>query len=168
MINRIEESIAKRDYRECADNVEMEACILFDLKPNSQNKGIYAKGHGDAVDSDGNEVEIKSVCEGSSSKYWRISHIAKSWHSGVNRVICKLETTDGTVYWFDIFEDANPEAYRSIVGRVRDDATFYANLETKEDVHWTSESINERTKFLRECLVARCAPEGRNNLTTNK
>jgi hypothetical protein len=40
-----------------------------------------------------------------------------------------------------------------------DHATFYANLETKEDVHWASESINERTKFLRECLVA-VKPDG--------
>ena len=162
MIDRIEEGIVRRDYRKCADDVEMEACILFDLKPNSQNKGIYAKGHGDAVDSDGNEVEIKSICEGSTPRYWIISHIRKSYDSGVNRVICKLETTDGTVYWFDIFNDANPEAYHSIV-HVLDHATFYANLESKEDVHWVSKSINERTKFLRECLVTRCAPDGRNN-----
>lgn len=144
----IRESIANYDYRVYSDCVEMEACDVFNLKRNDQNRGRNAKGHGDAVDADGNEVEIKSICPGSTPDYWCISHISKSDDNDINRVICKLET-DNNIYWFDIDKNTKPEAYRVIVSRVRDHATFYANLETRGN----GKAIDERTKLLLECMV---------------
>lgn len=151
----IRENIMNYDYRLRSDYVEREACRVFDLTLNEQNRGRDAKGHGDAVDSNGYEVEVKSICPGSTSKYWCISHIRKSYDSGVERIVCRLETDDN-VYWFDIFKDANPEAYNYIVAGVRDHATFYANLETIgniEEQSYSSRGIHRRTELLLECLV---------------